>query len=107
MVKTFIFGYSGDYNKMLRVSLVAQGRRLDPQDISEILDIRKTLTYLSITGKLLFTLLLVVLRIRILSSSDGGFIYFNTRMSIFHHHTPLCRSFSTILSKFSFHDSLD
>jgi hypothetical protein len=75
--------------------------------VSRLLHDRKAATYLGITRKLLFALLLVVLCVGILSSSNRGLVNFNARMSIFHHHTPLRRSFSSILGEFSFHDSLN
>lgn len=75
--------------------------------ISRLLHDRKAASYLGIARELLFALLLVVLCVGILSSSNGGLVDFNARMSIFHHHTPLRRSFSAILGELGFHDSLN
>ena len=65
------------------------------------------LTYLSVTGKLLLSLLLVVFGIGIFSSSDRGVVHFDPRVSVCHHHASLRRSFSTILGKLCLHGALD
>ena len=65
------------------------------------------LPYLSVTGKLLFSLLLVVFGIRIFSSSDSGIIHFHARVPILHHHSSLRRRFSAILRELCLHGVLD
>lgn len=47
------------------------------------------LTYLSVTRKLLLSLLLVVFGVWVLSSSDGGIIHLDSRVPILHHHASL------------------
>lgn len=64
-------------------------------------------TYLSITGQLLLSLLLVVFRVRIFSSADRGLVHFHSGMPVLHHHAPVCRCFSTILGELGFADALD
>lgn len=53
---------------------------------------------LCVTWQLLFALLLVVLGVRILSSSNSCLINFNTGMPVLQHHSPLSCSFPTIFS---------
>lgn len=47
------------------------------------------LTYLSVTGKLLLSLLLVVFGIGVFSSPDSGIIDFDSRVPVRHHHASL------------------
>ena len=68
---------------------------------------RGDLTYLSITGQLLLSLLLVVFGIWILSSTDSGIIHFDSRVPILHHHASLRCSLSTILGELCLHGVLD
>ena len=48
-----------------------------------------SLTYLSVTGELLLSLLVVVFCIGIFSSPDSGIIHFDSRVPILHHHPSL------------------
>ena len=52
-------------------------------------ELPSSVRYLCITRKLRFALLVEILCVRVLASSDGSLVNSDSRMSVFHHHAPL------------------